>query len=295
MTAQQNFFALIKDDGGSCQIKRLRVNQSLQNELIEIFNTQRSRFEQGVDTEIAFNGDWKPDSNEIMTLENLDESELMVNAINANASSFPDLDISNFSDEPIKALFSGFKENGRTTVLVQKFTSRQALSLAELPIIKMQTGNTFVKTTDTLFTIDNKLVAIIENEKTKFKSFHNARMVFELTEYYKEATDEDLNNLSQHSSLEITSLENFMDIADSQIRKMAHSIQNSQVLDTYSVSDIATAASSFPDIRINVNNGKIILPEDKKELKEVMHFLLEDIYRGPLSGNEFLTNSKREL
>lgn len=293
MTAQQNFFAFIKDDSGSCQIKRVRVNNPLQTELIKIFEDQRVYFDQGVDTEVDFNGDWKPDANEVLTINDISESTLMTNAINANASSFTDVNISNFSNEPIKAIFTGITTNGQTKVFVQKFSSRQALSLNQLPLIKMQTGNTFVKTTDDIFTIDNKLVAIIEGNKTKFKSFHNARMVFDLSEFYKEATDEDLTQMSQHASLEITDLANFIAEADTQVRKMAHSIENSGVLDNYTVAQISTAAANFTNIPVVVNNGKITLPNDKKELKEVLHFLLEDIYKGPLSGSDYLTNSKR--
>jgi len=293
MTAQQNFFALIKDDSGSCQIKRIRVNNSLQSELIQIFEDQRVFFEQGVDTEVGFNGDWKPDANEVLKIDNIRESELMTNAINANASSFTDVKISNFSNEPIKAIFTGITANSQTKVFVQKFSSRQALSLNELPLLKMQTGNTFVKTTDDIFTIDNKLVAIIDGNRTKFKSFHNARMVFDLSEFYREATDEDLTQMSQHASLEIADLASFISEADTQVRKMAHSIERSGVLDNYSVTQISTAAANFPDIPVVVNNGKIKLPSDKKDLKEVLHFLLEDIYKGPLSGSDYLTNSKR--
>jgi hypothetical protein len=219
---------------------------------------------------------------------------MMVNAINANASSFPDMVISNFSNEPIKAIFSGIHSGGQTKVFVQKFSSRQALSLSRKPLL-MQKGNTFVKTEGDLFTIDNKLVAIIEGNKTKFKSFHNARMVFDLSNYYIEATDEDLTQMAKHSSLEITDIQSFIDQADTQVRKMVHSIEGSRVLDNYTVDQISKAADSFPDIPVVIKNGKIALPSDKKDLKEVLHFLLEDIYKGPLSGSDYLTNSKRAL
>lgn len=293
MTAQQNFFAFIKDDSGSCQIKRIRVNQPLQAELIKIFEGQRVLFEKGIDTEVTFNGDWKPDSNEILTINDIAESKIMKDAVNANASSFSDVVISNFANEPIKAIFTGITTNGSTKVLVQKFSSKQALSLNQLPLIKMQTGNTFVKITDDIFTVDNKLVAIVEGNKTKFKSFHNARMVFELSGFYKEATNDDLTQVAQHASIEIADLTRFIAEADSQVRKMVHAIDRSRLLDNYTVSQISTAAASFPDISVVVNNGKIILPSDKKKLKEMLHFLLEDIYKGPLSGSDYLTNSKR--
>lgn len=293
MTAQQNFFALIKDSNGSCQIKRLRVNQPLQAELIQIFEDQHVLFERDVDTEVVFNGDWKPDANEVLTINDIPESVMMKDAINANASSFPDVVIANFANEPIKAIFTGLTTNGETKVFVQKFSSRQALSLSQLPLIKMQTGNTFVKTTDDIFTIDNKLVAIIEDNKTKFKSFHNARMVFDLSNFYKEATDDDLKNMAQHASLGISDLTTFIAEADSQVRKMSHAIQSLGILDSYTVTQISTAAANFPGVPVVVNNGKITLPSDKKDLKEVLHFLLEDIYKGPLSGSNYQTNSKR--
>ncbi len=295
MTAKQNFFALIRDNSGSCLIKRIRVDKPLQIELAKNFEGQRVSFEKGVDAEIPFNGDWKPDSNEVLVINDIDESILMVNAITANASSFSHVAISNFKNEPIKAIFTGTSSDGVVKVFVQKFSSRQALSLNQLPIFKMQIGNTFVKITDDIFTIDNKLVAVIEGNITKFKSFHNARMVFDLSDYYKEATDEDLIEMSKHKSLEISNVQNFITEADSQVRKMVHSIKSSGTLDGYTVNQISSAANDFSEITITVSNGKIVLPSEKKELKGVLHFLLEDIYKGPLSGSDYLTNSKREL
>lgn len=293
MSTQQNFFALIKDDHGDCKIKRIKVNKPLQAELIKIFEEQCVLFEKNITEEIVFNGDWNPEINEVLTLTNVKEAKIMSDAIGSNLSSFSDLIVSNFINEPIKAIFTGIKSNGTVKVLIQKFSSRQALSLSQLPIIRMQTGNTFTKTTDDIFTIDNKLVAIIENNKTKFKSFHNSRMVFDLSDFYREATDDDLIEISNHNSLEVTNKTDFVDKADMQIRKMVHAIKTLGILDTYSVNQISTAAKSVPNLIIVVKKGKIKLPNNKKELKEILHFLLENLYKGPLSGNGYLTNSKR--
>lgn len=293
MAGQQNFFAFIKDDNGNTEVKRIRVQGQLQSDLVTLFNTQVVTFSKDIDTEIPFNGDWKPDNNELLVLDDVAEAKIMVDAINANASSFNDLQLSNFRTEPIKAIFTGNTSKSITTVHVQKFSSRQALSLSQIPLIKMQVGNTFVKATEDIFTLDNKLVAVIEDNKTKFKSFHNARMVFNLTGYYQEATDDDLKAISKHKSLEVADLAAFTAVADSQVRKMVHTISSTCLLDNYTVSDIQTALTGFPNVPITFNNGKLVLPVDKKELKEVLHFLLEDIYIGPLSGSDYLTNSKR--
>ncbi|EGQ8518231.1 DUF4868 domain-containing protein [Vibrio parahaemolyticus] len=295
MANQQNFFAFIKDDNGNTQVKRIRVQGQLQGELITLFNDQFNSFNHNIDTEVPFNGDWKPDANELLVLADVTEAQEMIDAINANASSFNDLQLSNFNSEPIKAIFTGFVQNSETTVLVQKFSSRQALSLSQIPIIKMQTGNTFVKATEDIFTVDNKLVAVIVGNNTKFKSFHNARMVFNLTNFYQEATDTDLNSICQHPLLEVSDANSFVAEADSQVRKMVHTISSTALLNNYSVSDIQAAAQGFPNVPITFNQGKLVLPNNKRDLKEVLHFLLEDIYKGPLSGSNYLTNSKREI
>ncbi|HCE4792016.1 TPA: DUF4868 domain-containing protein [Vibrio parahaemolyticus] len=295
MANQQNFFAFIKDDNGNTQVKRIRVQGQLQGELITLFNDQFNSFNHNIDTEVPFNGDWKPDANELLVLADVTEAQEMIDAINVNASSFNDLQLSNFNSEPIKAIFTGFVQNNETTVLVQKFSSRQALSLSQIPIIKMQTGNTFVKATEDIFTVDNKLVAVIVGNNTKFKSFHNARMVFNLTNFYQEATDTDLNLICQHPLLEVSDVNSFVAEADSQVRKMVHTISSTALLDNYSVSDIQAAAQGFPNVPITFNQGKLVLPNNKRDLKEVLHFLLEDIYKGPLSGSNYLTNSKREI
>ncbi|EGQ7881812.1 Kiwa anti-phage protein KwaB-like domain-containing protein [Vibrio cholerae] len=290
----QNFFALIKDDNNNLEVKRIRVQGPLQKELVTLFNKQLQSFNEGVDTEVPFNGDWKPDPNELLVLSDVSEAKVMVDAINSNITSYHALQLSNFKSEPIKAVFTGFVDNNETTVLVQKFSSRQALSLSEIPIIKMQTGNTFVKVTEDIFTLDSKLVAVIVGSNTKFKSFHNARMVFNLSDFYQEATDTDLKAICKHASLEVANIDNFVAEADSQVRKMVHTISSTSLLDNYSVSDIQTAAQGFPNVPIAFNQGKLVLPADKRELKEVLHFLLEDIYKGPLSGSDYQTNSKRK-
>ena len=231
MASQQNFFAFIKDDAGSTQIKRIRVKGPLQTELITLFSNQVVEFNKDIDLEIPFNGDWKPDANEVLVLDDVAEAKLMINAINANASSFKDLQLANFKSEPVKAIFTGVVDNGVTTVFIQKFSSRQALSLSQIPLIKMQVGNTFVKATEDIFTLDNKLVAIVEENKTKFKSFHNARMVFDLSDFYHEATDTDLKALAAHPSLHVPDIQAFTSVADSQVRKMVHTISSTALLD----------------------------------------------------------------
>lgn len=46
-------------------------------------------------------------------------------------------------------------------------------------------------------------------------------------------------------------------------------------------------------ITISTDNNKLNFPNEKKTLKELLQFLAEDIYIGPLSDKRFISNSKK--
>ena len=69
------------------------------------------------------------------------------------------------------------------------------------------------------------------------------------------------------------------------------------------MADMQTIANNFnqelPEehhIHIAVNDdGKLVIPEDKKQLKELIRFLDEDYVTAPLTKRKCLTNSKKYL
>ena len=90
--------------------------------------------------------------------------------------------------------------------------------------------------------------------------------------------------------------------ADSIIRKKVALLQKNNVLQNLSVVDIKTVADSLnqdlPEehqINISINNGKLVVPKDKKRIKELLRFLDEDYVTAPLTKRRCLTNSKKYL
>jgi len=74
------------------------------------------------------------------------------------------------------------------------------------------------------------------------------------------------------------------------------------VLDNLSINNIETAANDLNQhvaeehkIDIKTNNGKLVIPKDKKQLKELIRFLDEDYVTAPLTKRRCLTNSKQYL
>ena len=83
-------------------------------------------------------------------------------------------------------------------------------------------------------------------------------------------------------------------MANTWIRRKIAMINDSKVLENYSASQIKTLASKV-DIKIDVENRKIKLPNDKENIKIILGFLDEEAYKGPFSKNTYLANSKRTI
>ena len=95
----------------------------------------------------------------------------------------------------------------------------------------------------------------------------------------------------------------FKQNADSIIRKKIALLQKNEVLKEVTVTNIHNVATNFnaelPEenhIQIKVNaDGKLVIPKDKKQLKELIRFLDEDYVTAPLTKRKCLTNSKQYL
>ena len=285
-----NYFALCSNEG-TLVVKRIPLTNPVQRRMDIIFESQEESFRRGITDEVAFAGDWNPDAHELLTLEVTPEATLMINALNGNALALDPLNTAEFENENIKAVFTGTTANNNTKVLVQRFISSQLLNKR---FALFMHNNTFTELTAPSFTLGTKLTCIIENERVKFKSYSNLRMIMDLTGFYQEATNEDIDDFSEHEKLEIEDLDQFKQEANQPIRKLVHKIMGSGVLDQHSVRIIRERAQST-GLDITVRNGRIQFPEDKTEIRLFLQFLDDGLYDAPLSGQRYITNSKRAV
>lgn len=266
-------------------VKRVKIIQGVQEKIDSIFHAQVASFLDGVSEEIAFGGDWKPDPDELLFIDKPDEVAIIFAAMELNPISLPTVDAKNFVSEGIRALF--IKRGGR--ILMQSFTAQQILARR---FSLMLDGDTFKEITEPAFTLDNYLVAIIEDDKLKFKSFFNIKRIFSLSQFYHEATDLQVEEFCSHPSLAIEDISDFKEIADEGIRKLVHAIAKTGILDEHSVDDIAAKANSL-GLDIAVHDGKLVVPPDRKKTKQLLRFLDDGIYAAALSAKRYVTNSKR--
>lgn len=287
-----NLFVLT--DISESRVMRVAVTQDLQKSITLLFKEQEERFFNGVEIDdyYKFDGKYRPEERELLYIDDFDDIDKLGAAI-ADPLGYPELTIENGGLEHVRALFSGYTEQGKTRVLAQTFDRRRIISPKGFSIIHSK--DKFVKFDGTGLTLDNKLTAVLDGSKLLFSSFHFVRSIFDVSNYFKEATDADVKDFCRISERPVEAQKAFLDACDAWTRRKIGLIRQSGILDKTPADQIAKVAIGF-DIKIKTEeiDGKsvIVFPETRAELKRVLRFLDEDYYQSPLSDAHYISNSK---
>ncbi|MCO1337028.1 hypothetical protein MO867_22140 [Microbulbifer sp. OS29] len=220
-----SLFALTSDPAK--RVVKFNLSNDVQSDLTSYLKDQESSFDLQQD-EIAFDGKYKPDAGEVLCINNYDDIDNLESAIR-NPTSFDLVDPSEDFFHDIKALFSGYiLTNGEVKVLLQNFDRRKIISTNGLSIF--HSANVYKKIEGIGLTIDHKLTATLEGGKLKFFSFHNTRQIFDLSEYYKEATDDDVIEFSNLDLIKSVDNDKLLEMSDSWVRRKISLIQQSGIL-----------------------------------------------------------------
>lgn len=288
-----NLFALTNDPAN--RIVRFKLTEEVQEELSRLLLDQDGTFDAVMEREIEFDGKYKPDQGEALFIQNYDDIDNLENSIK-NPLVVEEITPSNDIFRSIKALFSGYEiEDGAVKVLIQYFDKRKIISTNGLSIF--HSGDVYKKIEGLGISMDTKLSATLIDGRLKFFSFHLLRQIFDLTQYYKEATNDDITEFSRLENIQVTDSDYLLAISDSWVRRKISLIQQSEILSTVPINQMKAVALEFniPFETVTENEVEMIkLPDQKADLKMLLRFLDEDYYRSPLSNTNFVTNSKRE-
>jgi len=290
-----NLFALVDDDDAS--IRRIPLTAALNDELANLFADQQAAL-LGDKQFIAFTGSYNVDAGEIFTLGDYPLPPEISQAI-GNPLTCPVLNLTTETHR-IKALFSGTWSANTKTVNFQVFDAGKLLKRG---FTLIGSGETYKKLEEPGLMLQDKLTAHYHNGTLHFSSYHNTKRFLDLADYYREATDTDLDAFAATELFAFEDEAGFKEQADSIIRKKIALLQKNEVLKNITVADIQNVATNFnaelPEehhVNITVNeDGKLLIPENKKQLKELIRFLDEDYVTAPLTKRKCLTNSKQYL
>lgn len=286
-----SLFALTNNP--SSRIVKFELSGPVQIDLTEYLGSQERSFDEAQE-EIEFDGKYKPDQGEILVINGYDDIDGLEDAIRNPLGVDPVNPNEDFFLE-IKALFTGYEtDSGTVKILLQNFDRRKIISTNGLSIF--HSNNVYKKIEGIGITVDYKLTATLEAGKLKFYSFHTTRQMFDLSEYYKVATDDDVLEFLQADRIQSVDSQNFLTLADSWVRRKISLIQQSGILQNVPLHEMKAAAIDFniPFETVEVEGSEVIgIPDNKSDLKKLLRFLDEDYYKSPLSKTNFITNSKQ--
>lgn len=279
-----NLFAITKKAGA--RILRFPLTGELQENINTELTRQKDAFLNGVTATVAFDGRYKPDPDELLEITPFLDVDGLLGAVQ-NPMSVDLYEARQHSLADIKGIFASIMQD---EVLIQFFERRRLISNKGLAMFF--SGDTFRQLSDEGLTLDNKLLAILTPDALRFQSFHYLKQVFELEDYFKEATNAELASFAQHEKLMVGDIATFQASASATIRRKVGLIIQSGVLESYTVEQIVASAQLLK-IDISTSEGKIILPSNSADLKKLLRFLDEDYYESALSQKRYLSNSKR--
>lgn len=286
----RTFFALCRT-GDADAVKRIPLQAAVQTELEGLFDEQEAAFLNGRDEDVVFDGGWKPDRNQLLTIDDADLVSPFATTLVDGPAAYENLDIANYGDAGIKAIFTHSDED-EDRILIQKFRTSQFLQKSGITLVF--SNNQFGKLSEQGFALDARLTAVIENSVVKFQSFHSLRTILTVQYHFEQATYEEVNTFSQHGHFHIENQALFDNAMDERSRKLIRGISASGVLANYNVTTIREKAASV-GLKIAEQDGRLVLPGEKRRLKTILSFLEESVFKGVFSEEVFETNSKRAV
>jgi hypothetical protein len=281
-------FALTSVPGA--RVIRFPMTAELNAEVDAAFAEQLRAFEAGIVDVIPFDGRYVPDQGELLVIEEFEDVDGLQEAV-SNPLNVEAYDPARHSLDSVKALFTSVARDGVDRILIQCFERRRLIAAKGLAMYFM--GDAFRKMTDSGLTLDTRLVAVLDGSSLKFQSFHFVRRVFDLSEHFKEATNEEVTTFATHAKMAIADLPAFLSSASPLVRKKIALIRQSGVLENFTTEQIVASAQAFNVVVATTDDNRIVIPSNKTELRRLLRFLDEDYYESALSQTRYVSNSKR--
>ena len=256
----------------------------------EILNIDTERYKSN---SIIFDGSYKPDEDESLKIENFDLSDEIQEAIN-NPLGVDKLVANDGNELNIRAIFLTLSDDSENEKIVFQRTQKRQLLLGGR-ITLFWSNDTFISTQKPGVVITDSIDAYYENGTLYFTSYYWANQIFNLNKYYRQATDDDIRDFCQNNCFYVADLDSLVSASNNWTRKKIAYILDTGVLEKNTTDYILQEANNL-GLQFETNEeNKIVFPADLKSQKELLSYLADEIYKGRLSDDVYLTNSKRSL
>lgn len=277
-----DFVFFLLNDGS---IRKVLLTNEVVQDIVELWERSYSQFISDEISEVAFDGSYKPDKEEVLYVT-MDLPECFADIPN-NTNNYNEIVIPGDRIKTVCLYHDG-------NYFFQNFMNNYIVKASNIALI--WSNNTYKKLDEQkAFTIEETVNAIYHNGKLYFRSYASARQIFDLSEFYKEATNVDIDNVLGDAVFAGTDCEWMKENCDSVMRKQIKSIEDSGILEGLDVTkrtfkSWAKKAGIPEDV---YNTGHLVFRKNKKECKMILSFLNDDIFEGHFTKSIYLSNSKR--
>ncbi|QDX21433.1 DUF4868 domain-containing protein [Pandoraea pnomenusa] len=285
-----DFFALV--GGHPPAVYRLDLQQDLQNRLDQMFVDHSEQLLNPDLVAVPFEREnFHPDDSEILEINPFDLPDLIFDPIE-NAIGWPVLPNDPDVLSRVYCIFA--HDDGSDRVIFQVINKAQRLNTSAINIILR--GNVFSRLEEPGLMLANACHAVYQNNALRFKSIWWLKQIFDIGDYYRAATEADVDAFSRLKNVSVENLDALKNRSGQWVRTRLAYIVDSGVLEQCPPERLVEKAAEFNvDLQCVNENGrqKLLIPEAPRQLRKVLKFLEEEYYAGPITGAAYEANSKR--
>ncbi len=293
MFENSSIMVLLNDDSENT-IQLLEVDRTTQREICNTFSGAISQLLTGKQM-VAFDGCYKPDEDEVLSICNFHMPEYIIDAVR-DPLGMKTFTYTAGEDPEIRAILIGERLEDNNTeifnIAFQRFRKEQYLSTKKYSLY--YTNDTFIRESRWGIGITDIVDCVFTRTELLFLSYFYARQIFDLSEYYRSATDDEVKNFTEIDYLSFEDKGQFIALADTWIRRKIAVINDSGVLKNNTIAKIKKLAQNC-GLQISFENKKLLIPANKKKIKEILSFLDDEVYKGAFTTETYITNSKRKI
>lgn len=304
-----SFLAILRD-GDETSIRQIDLSKKVHAELDAEFKRQAEAFlafshrlEQKSGTKktvveeaerIAFFPVYHLSNNaQIFEQDKFELDAEIVSAANA-PDSCDSLVLNDDSIPQIRAICASYHTRSSLKMYFQSFDRRRVLTTNRWAFL--QSGTTFSRLDKPGFTLGDSISAIYDDGKLLFRSYAVVARFVNLLAVFNEASTEKIETVLSHPALMVENADDVIAHADSTMRRQFAAVAELGVLDKLKPKEAkATAAQFNIDLTVGKRDGKLKVqfPPTKPAQKELLAFLTESLYLGPITGEPYQSNSHR--
>lgn len=306
MFETSNLFVLMqsKDKNRHVEVRRIALDEETRKNVVAMFDDGAHSLIELPDgpskIERQFYSDYsiQPDEDEYMVISGFQIPEKIRQGI-VNPASLSLYEPKKDNLPLIRALFVGETDGDDIKAAFQRFRSSQYLKASNMHLFydrdTLTSGEKLLwnhKNGRIGITIYSGVDVIFDCASLKFVSSFYARQIFDLTDYYKEASKPELESFVSLNGIIVENSDYIINDSNSWERRKIASILSARIIEEHPLEELLEAAKTI-DYDLPTAQGKLIIPDDRQTRRQLLSFLDENVYRGMITGSVYETNSKR--